>query len=306
MKHTGFDVIGDIHGQVDKLLGLLVRLGYRNEAGVFRHPTRQAIFLGDFIDRGPAIRDTLGIVRRMVEGEAALSVIGNHEFNALMFQRSQQTAPSSTTGVATKAPRMLSKTLAEFADHGEEWTGFLDWFSELPLYLDLGALRVVHAVWSGEAIAALGGHRTVSAALLSEAAEPTTPAGRAVRILLNGWQVPLPGTSFIEDFEGSMRNMTRLAWWKKEVSPTYRSLSFPYELSVPEVPLPAELSEQLPGYDFDAPPVFIGHYALSPDLTPWPQTANIACVDYRAARGGPLVAYCWDGEQILTAEKFVS
>jgi hypothetical protein len=47
-----YDIIGDIYGQADKLEALLRALGYRDTAGAWRHPDRQAIFVGDFIDRG--------------------------------------------------------------------------------------------------------------------------------------------------------------------------------------------------------------------------------------------------------------
>ena len=57
------DLIGDIHGHADALQRLLRQLGYSRQKGVYRHPDRQAIFLGDFIDRGPQIRETLEIVR---------------------------------------------------------------------------------------------------------------------------------------------------------------------------------------------------------------------------------------------------
>ena len=51
-----YDIIGDIHGQEDKLEALLLRtLGYRDTAGAWRHPTRQELFVGDFIDRGPLV-----------------------------------------------------------------------------------------------------------------------------------------------------------------------------------------------------------------------------------------------------------
>jgi hypothetical protein len=49
-----YDIIGDIHGHADKLEALLRTLGYRDTAGAWRHPTRKAIFVGDFIERGPA------------------------------------------------------------------------------------------------------------------------------------------------------------------------------------------------------------------------------------------------------------
>lgn len=48
-----YDIIGDVHGHASALAALLTRLGYRETRGAWRHPDRQAIFVGDLIDRGP-------------------------------------------------------------------------------------------------------------------------------------------------------------------------------------------------------------------------------------------------------------
>lgn len=61
------DLIGDIHGHADKLEALLHQLGYAKNKGVYAHPERKVLFVGDYIDRGPKIRETLQIVRSMVE-----------------------------------------------------------------------------------------------------------------------------------------------------------------------------------------------------------------------------------------------
>jgi hypothetical protein len=52
-----------------------------------------------------------------------------------------------------------------------------------------------------------------------------------------------------------------------------------------------------------AKPVFFGHYWLTgaPSL----QTARAACVDYSVGKGGPLVAFRFDGERDLAADHFV-
>ena len=80
-----YDIIGDIHGHADALKALLSDLGYAERERVWRHPDRQAVFLGDFIDRGPKQVETVGIVRRMVDAGAAQAVMGNHELNAIAW-----------------------------------------------------------------------------------------------------------------------------------------------------------------------------------------------------------------------------
>ena len=53
-----YDIVGDIHGHADKLQRLLQRLGYDERDGIYRHASRQLVFVGDLIDRGAEIRRT--------------------------------------------------------------------------------------------------------------------------------------------------------------------------------------------------------------------------------------------------------
>jgi Calcineurin-like phosphoesterase len=66
-----YDVIGDIHGHAEELRTLLRQLGYEERNGGYVAEGRNAIFVGDFIDRGPAIREVLQIARAMVRRNAA-------------------------------------------------------------------------------------------------------------------------------------------------------------------------------------------------------------------------------------------
>jgi hypothetical protein len=81
-----YDIIGDIHGHASRLEQLLERIGYERDAGGWSHPDRQAVFVGDFIDRGPEQIETYRLVRSMIDRGAALAVMGNHEFNAVAFK----------------------------------------------------------------------------------------------------------------------------------------------------------------------------------------------------------------------------
>ena len=81
-----YDIIGDIHGCSETLESLLDELGYARDAdGVYRHPERRLIFLGDFVDRGPYQRETISIVRAMIDAGAAQAVMGNHEYNTIAY-----------------------------------------------------------------------------------------------------------------------------------------------------------------------------------------------------------------------------
>jgi len=80
-----FDIIGDVHGCLDELRDLLTRLGYQpdDQAGL-RHPDgRKVIFLGDLVDRGPKVVETVRLVLRMVKAGQALCVPGNHDMKLL-------------------------------------------------------------------------------------------------------------------------------------------------------------------------------------------------------------------------------
>ena len=80
--HGPFDIVGDVHGCADELEALLGELGYARQAedATYRHPEgRTAVFLGDLVDRGPRILDTIEVVRRMVVAGTGLCVPGNHD-----------------------------------------------------------------------------------------------------------------------------------------------------------------------------------------------------------------------------------
>ena len=82
---VNYDIIGDVHGECPALIKLLTKLGYHELNDIWQHPERKAIFLGDFIDRGKYQREVLAIVRPMIENNHALTVMGNHEFNAIAY-----------------------------------------------------------------------------------------------------------------------------------------------------------------------------------------------------------------------------
>ena len=146
-----FDLIGDIHGHADELVQLLNVLGYQQVHGIYRHPERKVIFLGDLIDRGRQIREVLEIARGMVEGHSALAILGNHEWNAMAFHTIDPEHPGEFLRRHTTHNRhQISKTLEQLSEG--DLRSYLDWFHTLPIWLDLEGLRVVHACWDASSI----------------------------------------------------------------------------------------------------------------------------------------------------------
>lgn len=82
---SGYDVIGDIHGHVDRLRRLLKLMGYKNDGGFWQHPEgRTVIFVGDLIDRGPGQLETLRLVRAMTEERSAERPINGKRSSELL------------------------------------------------------------------------------------------------------------------------------------------------------------------------------------------------------------------------------
>ena len=307
-----FHIIGDIHGHAEKLEALLRKLGYVQTRGTYRHPYATAIFVGDFIDRGPHQLETLNIVRRMVDMGSAQAVMGNHEFNAIAWQTTDHDATGEYLRPhggpkGTHNRYQHQAFLTELQNQPALHSDFVAWFKTLPLWLDLPGLRVVHACWHEAHMQTLrplvsANHQLTDDALL-QASRANTPAFQAVETLLKGIEAPLPAGLYFLDKDGHKRHHVRLRWWLSEKK-TYRDLGLmpdtAAQAKLPDAIIPADI---LPPPTSDKP-LFFGHYWFS--NTPAPLSATLACVDYSAGKQGPLVAYCWDGEPTLQTCRFIT
>jgi hypothetical protein len=96
MSIQGYDLVGDIHGHADALHRLLRELDYSEVEGLFRHPLRKMIFVGDFVDRGPQQREVLGIARSMCEAGAASAVMGTEmgDFCGVIRKKMRTSTPT--------------------------------------------------------------------------------------------------------------------------------------------------------------------------------------------------------------------
>jgi hypothetical protein len=303
-----YDIIGDIHGCADELVELLEKLGYAQNSAVFRHPERKIIFCGDFIDRGPQIRDVLQICRDMCQHHAALAVMGNHELNALAYHTPDPFLPGEFLRRHTDHNnRQIAQTLQQLS--AVELQQALDWFRTLPACLELPELRVVHACWDPVDLQLLQSTAEelgwMSDAYLHQAARSGTPLFHSIERVMKGPEMRFPNGITLTDREGLVRKRARIRWFDQPTGCSFSDYMFP-SLQLPEfegATVPEDISPS--PYPQDAPPLFFGHYWLR-DRKPAPIRHNLACLDYSVARDGMLTAYRFHGHGPLISDHFVT
>ncbi len=306
--HTGIDVIGDVHGCYDALIKLLSRLGYQSVDGIYQHSERIAVFVGDLIDRGPGIRETLELVHSMHQHGKALVVLGNHEYNAVRFQQQiLELLRGRPHQLPQRLQTLMRETLRQFSASPELWQLYTDWFARLPLFIDTPVFRAVHACWDEDLISAYR-QRYPEEGITREFIEASQQKGslesRIVDRLTRGTSMPLPDGMQLHGQDGFIRRFFRTKFWE-ESPKTYGDVVFqpdplPYDLA--EHPIKQQHKERLLQYDVNAVPVFFGHYWLTG--RPKPLQHNVACLDYSAVNFGRLTAYRFDGEPRLKEDHF--
>jgi predicted MPP superfamily phosphohydrolase len=208
-----YDLIGDIHGHFATLIKLLTQLGYEEKDGVWQHPLRKIIFVGDYIDRGPQIKQTLDLVKAMTDAGHATAIMGNHEYNAVAYATPDGKGGYLRSHNATHN-KQHQATLEQFGNHPGEWQAYLRWFKTLPLFLDLGNLRAVHACWDPGHINWLkqNNHFTLTDELVREAHKYGSPANRAIEETLKGKELNIPEEYVWMDKDGHARTTNRIKW----------------------------------------------------------------------------------------------
>jgi hypothetical protein len=303
MTAPDYDLVGDIHGYAEPLHRLLDKLGYAEIEGVFRHPERKMVFVGDYIDRGPDQREVLRLARSMCEAGVASVVMGNHEFNAIGWA-AQNNDGGFLRSHSEKNTSQHAKFLRQIEEDSADHKNAVNWFRSLPIWLDLPGLRVVHACWHEPSRAALltflDEHDCLTEAGLRESYRHGSDAHAAVEILLKGPEQSLPAGIHFLDKDGHERKEVRLRWWNQDAT-TFRKAALGLdgrEDELPDTELPRDFRYH------ESTPVFFGHYWLngSPAIT----APNAACLDFSVAKEGYLTAYRWSGETQLSEQNLVS
>ena len=313
-KLIQYDIIGDVHGRATKLKALLGELGYqRDGSGVYRHPERTAVFVGDLVDRGTEQLEALQLVKAMVDGGSAQIVMGNHEFNAICW--------------ATKDPE-TGQPLREHSEHNEaqhdaflaltpeDQADWVEWFKTLPLWLDLGDIRVIHACWHEASMKVVrditGSDRLSTVEHFAEANTPGTELNDAIEVLLKGPEISLVKYGMVPywDFESKKpRTDARIRWWDHDAATLpalaeLRAVKLENRDPYPEFePRPVDAEHRDYVYK-DKTPLFYGHYWREWEFKQDEWTTYTACFDFSGG-SGTMVAYRWSGEPQIHWENYV-
>ena len=177
-EHGPFDIIGDVHGCFDELTELLKTLGYETQPdGRLAHPLgRKLIFVGDLVDRGPKIPETVQLVKQSVDAGQAICVPGNHDIKFMRFVQ----------GKDVQIRHGLANSIEQFTAHENQNPGFTQVAAEFidslvsHYVFDDGKLVVAHAGMKEE-MQGRGSGRVREFALFGETTGETDEFGLPIR-----------------------------------------------------------------------------------------------------------------------------
>lgn len=306
-----YDIIGDIHGQANKLIALLDKLGYKKQQGIYQQEGHQAVFVGDFVDRGEQQKKVISIVRPMIDTGKALAVMGNHEFNAICYHSFKKESNDQYLREHNeKNTDQHEAFLNEYPVGHVETNEVINWFKTLPLYLELeDEFRVIHACWDKNIIddirakGYLNNDNSLKTEFFPQAAQKGHELYEAIEILLKGKEINLPSGESFQDKDGNVRNEIRIKWWQSDLK-TYQQasvLKIDSLITQDDILLPD--GTKVLGYPKDEIPVFFGHYWFTGEVQAI--SHNVACLDFSAATTGPLIAYRWQNKSNLQGKFFL-
>ena len=295
------DIIGDIHGCYHTLVDLLVKLGYKNIDGVWQHSERIAVFMGDYIDRGIYIPQVLDLIKSMVDRGKAIALLGNHEMNLIGVYTLGKDGKPLRSHKKLRQHHVTIRVLNENKLH--YW---IEWFKKLPIFLDLGKLRLVHAAWHDDYIELIKQYfpNNRLADNLQLAFDNTKQISGALRYILKGPEISLSQDvlDIVKRKHPSYKlKEARIRWWDTiPPEPTFREATLVIDI---DRKVPQDITELYKPYPPDAPILFFGHYSM--DSHPHIIRDNVQCVDFGVYKKKFLTAYRYRGEKKLSEQNIV-
>lgn len=279
--------IGDVHAQDNKVDQLLKAADFLEDDEDSRFYDTKLVFVGDLIDNTLLSESdhqaTLTRVKRLVDNDRAYCLMGNHEFNAIGWALQKQDGSYCRDHDKSSNRAQHQQFLDQVGEDHKRWVA---WFKTLPLFIDFGTVRAVHACWDHDSIEKikpyLNDDNTLKEAHWFDAFDSEHELYDLCEILLKGPESALPEGQTFLDKNGTERTQVRDKWWESY------SENCEKEYANNRTESSAIFSVR------QAVPVVVGHYTLPNALTklPAPLCFKVICVDYNAAlKDNPLVGY---------------
>lgn len=314
-----YDFIGDIHGFIDPLRNLLLKLDYTQVNEYLWKPPQnhQAIFIGDYIDRGKSSIDVLKTVKAMVDRTYAKAILGNHEYNAILYHTKKKNSTEYMRSHSELHKKQHKETLIDFENHHASIDTWIEWFKTLPLYIETDNIIAIHACPEINAFNILKNHPLIVNSRLTDefihlAAEKTSDEYSIIECLLKGPEQDLPNGVTITDAEKHIRKEVRCKWWallnKAEIFTNWSQIALSIDADamgqLSELPLLPEdlaaIKEKVAVPDDKM--IFVGHYWESGEVQM--KNKRVVCLDYSIAKGGQLVGFSYDKDKIPSNDCF--
>ena len=268
-------------------------------------------FLSECIDRGKSSLDVLKTVKFLVDCGDAIALLGNHEFNAVLYHTLRKNHRDIAEEVdkycrphTEKNVKQHLDTLDDFKRHEEDILPWVDWLKSLPLFYETDEFLAIHACPVTHDLVELKKllkthDNSLSEEFIQQAAYGNCGEHQIVENLLKGPEIALPKGISFHDKDGHVRKSIRLNWWNL-FNPAKKITNwFQLALSVPDKSR-IELEKEAVSQDlldeltntYRIPKekmIFVGHYWLKG--IPEKMSESIVCLDYSVARKGALVCF---------------
>lgn len=305
MNNQVYFIIGDVHGQYDRLLRRLKSVGLKIKNDTYQLETGKILFLGDLVDRGPDSRKVVTLAKKLTEQGIAEVILGNHEFNLLGYL-TRLDKRSFFRRHTTKNNKQCKATLKSYKGHPEVLEEHLAWLKGLPLFIENAHFRAVHACWDENWIKWL--KKKYPKGLESKRFfRNSFTVGKksffCIERLLKGPELDVPSQFDTVDSDGNIRTGVRYKWWQENNGLKLKKVATKWNSNWENIQVMPEMEKNKLSYPKETKPLFIGHYNFAghPEF----YNSNFLCLDCSDKEGNRVLIYRHELGKPLSPENII-
>lgn len=291
MGNPVYYIVGDVHGQYDRLLKRLKSIGLTSIEGRYSLDSGKIIFLGDLLDRGPDSRKVVELAKQLHEAKIAEVILGNHEYNFLGYL-SRLNKRSYLRRHTLKNLREHRATLKSYKGHKNDLESHLKWLKSLPLFYEDENFRAIHACWDQQWINWLRKKHPKGLSnekFFNNSFKLGKKSYSCIERLLKGPELQLADSYSSVDSDGNKRTSVRFKWWQKNQGKSIKKVLTKWNEKWVDASFNLSYENSQLSYSKKEKPLFIGHYNFS--IHPEFHNKNFLCLDCSDKEGNRVLIY---------------